>query len=65
MSENLEVVRSVLAHGERGELLPSQWSELADPKIEFPTVGGPGRRQAGRVRPSARTPPTRNTPPPP
>ena len=41
MSENLEVVRSVLAHWERGELLPAQWSELADPEIEFVTVGGP------------------------
>jgi ketosteroid isomerase-like protein len=41
MSENLEVVRCVLSCWERGELLPEQWSDWADPEIEFVTVGGP------------------------
>jgi ketosteroid isomerase-like protein len=41
MSENLLVVRSVLACWERGELMPEQWSDWADPQIEFVTVGGP------------------------
>jgi ketosteroid isomerase-like protein len=41
MSENLDVVRSILARWERGELLPVQWSDWADPQIELVTVGGP------------------------
>ena len=41
MSENLDVVRSILACWERGELMPEQWSHWADPEIEFVTVGGP------------------------
>ena len=41
MSENLDLVRSILACWERGELRPEQWSGWADPEIEFVTVGGP------------------------
>ena len=41
MAENLELVRAVVASWERGELWPEQWSEWADPEIEFVTVGGP------------------------
>jgi ketosteroid isomerase-like protein len=41
MSENLDVVRSILACWERGELRPEDWSDRADPGIEFVTVGGP------------------------
>ena len=41
MSENLDLVRSIIACWERGELLPEQWSAWADPEIEFVTVGGP------------------------
>jgi ketosteroid isomerase-like protein len=41
VSESLDVARAVLAHWERGELKPEQWSEWADPEIEFVTVGGP------------------------
>jgi hypothetical protein len=35
MSENLDVVRSILACWERGELLPEQWSQWADPEMEI------------------------------
>ena len=50
MSENLEVVRSILGCWERGELRPGQWSGWADPEIEFVTVGGPEpSRHAGLV----------------
>jgi ketosteroid isomerase-like protein len=41
MSENLEVVRSILGCWERGELRPGQWAAWADAEIEFVTVGGP------------------------
>jgi ketosteroid isomerase-like protein len=41
MSENLDLVRSIIACWERGELLPEQWSAWADAEIEFVTVGGP------------------------
>jgi len=41
MSENLQVVRAVISCWERGEIMPEQWSEWADPEIEFVTVGGP------------------------
>jgi ketosteroid isomerase-like protein len=41
MTENLNIVRSILACWERGELMPAQWSDWADPEIEFVTVGGP------------------------
>jgi ketosteroid isomerase-like protein len=41
MSKNLDVVRSILGCWERGELRPEQWSNWADPGIEFVTVGGP------------------------
>ena len=53
MSENLEVVRSIVACWERGELRPEDWADRADPEIEFVTVGGPepsshtGLAQAG------------------
>ena len=39
--ENLELVRSILASWERGDLTPRQWSEWAHPDIEFVVVGGP------------------------
>jgi ketosteroid isomerase-like protein len=41
VSENLDVVRCILACWERGELMPEHWSRWADPEIEFVTVGGP------------------------
>ena len=41
MSANLDLVRSIVACWERGELMPERWSEWADPEIEFVTVGGP------------------------
>ncbi len=41
MSANLDLVRSIVACWERGELMPEQWSDWADPEIEFVTVGGP------------------------
>jgi ketosteroid isomerase-like protein len=41
MSENLDLVRAILACWERGELRPEQWSAWASPEIEFVTVGGP------------------------
>ena len=41
MSANLDLVHSILACWERGELMPERWSEWADPEIEFVTVGGP------------------------
>jgi ketosteroid isomerase-like protein len=41
MSENLELVRAVLASWERGEMMPEEWSTWADPEVEFVTVGGP------------------------
>ncbi len=41
MSENLDVVRAVVACWERGGLLPEQWSRWAHPEIELVTVGGP------------------------
>jgi ketosteroid isomerase-like protein len=41
MRNNLDVVRLILGCWERGELAPEQWSEWADPDIEFVTVGGP------------------------
>jgi ketosteroid isomerase-like protein len=41
MSENLDIVRAILARWERGELTPEDWSDWADPEIEFVTVGGP------------------------
>ena len=41
MSANLDLVHSILASWERGELTPEQWSEWADPEMEFVVVGGP------------------------
>jgi ketosteroid isomerase-like protein len=41
MSEKLDLVRSILASWERGEMRPEEWSDWADPEIEFVTVGGP------------------------
>jgi ketosteroid isomerase-like protein len=53
MSENLDLVRAILASWERGEMTSAAWSDWADPGIEFVTVGGPepsthtGLSQAG------------------
>jgi ketosteroid isomerase-like protein len=41
VSENLELVRSILASWERGEMRSAEWSDWADPQIELVTVGGP------------------------
>ena len=41
MSENLNLVRSILAAWERGEMMPDEWSENAHPEIELVVVGGP------------------------
>jgi ketosteroid isomerase-like protein len=41
MSANLDLVRSVLASWERGDMMADEWSEWAQPDIEFVTVGGP------------------------
>jgi ketosteroid isomerase-like protein len=41
VSENLELVRSILAAWERGDLTPAQWSEWAHPEVEIVVIGGP------------------------
>ena len=41
MSENLELVRSILASWERDEMTSPQWAEWAHPEIEISVVGGP------------------------
>jgi len=41
MSDNLDLVRSILASWERGEMISDQWSEWAHPEIEMVVVGGP------------------------
>jgi ketosteroid isomerase-like protein len=41
MSEKLDLVRSILAAWERGEMLSDRWQEWADPGIEMAVVGGP------------------------
>ncbi len=39
--ENLELVRSILAFWERGDMSLSKWAERAHPEIEITVVGGP------------------------
>jgi ketosteroid isomerase-like protein len=41
VSANLDLVRSILASWERGDMMSDAWSEWADPNIEIVTVGGP------------------------
>ena len=41
MSENLDLVRSILASWERGEMTSTDWATWADPAIEIVVVGGP------------------------
>ena len=41
MSANLDLVRSILASWERGDMMADEWSEWAEPDIEFVTIGGP------------------------
>ena len=41
MSENLDLVRSILGAWERGDMMSAEWSEWAHPEIEIVTVGGP------------------------
>jgi ketosteroid isomerase-like protein len=41
MSENLDLVRSIVGSWERGDMLPDEWSEWAHPQIEIVVVGGP------------------------
>jgi ketosteroid isomerase-like protein len=41
VSANLDLVRSVVASWERGDMMADEWSEWAHPDVEFVTVGGP------------------------
>jgi ketosteroid isomerase-like protein len=41
VSENLELIRTIVGFWERGDLSPQQWSQWAHPEIEMVVVGGP------------------------
>ena len=40
-SANLELVRSIVASWERGEMMSPEWAEWAHLEVEFVVVGGP------------------------
>jgi ketosteroid isomerase-like protein len=41
VSENLTLVRAILASWERGDMTAPEWAQWAHPDIEFIVVGGP------------------------
>ena len=41
VSDNLELACSIIASGERGDMMPDEWSQNAHPEIDLVVVDGP------------------------